>query len=72
MQSLEHIIKLQKTIFLTNSKDKLFLNQALVVYKLTCPGCKEERTLYERINEHANPNKKNNEQYPIYEHLSIC
>ena len=71
MQSLEHI-KLQKKIFLTNSKDKLFLNQALVVHKLTCPGCKEERTLYERIIVHANPNKKNNEQYPIYEHLSIC
>ena len=63
--------------FFTNTKDKtLSLSQLSVVYKFTCPGCccnfigKSQRTLHERTEEHAYPNKKNNEQSAIYEHLS--
>ena len=64
-------------MFFTNTKDKTpSLSQSSVVYKFTCPGCsrnyigKTERTLHERMEEHAYPNKKSNKQSAIYEHLS--
>ena len=64
--------------FFTNTKDKTpSLSQSPVAYKFTCSGCscsynsKTERTLHERTEEHAYPNKKSNEQSAIYEHLSI-
>ena len=68
-----------KMSFFINTKDKTpSLNQSFVVYKCTCPGCscnytgKTERTLHERTEEHAYPNKKSNEQSAIYEHLPSC
>ena len=69
--------KTRKMLFFTNTKDKTpCLSQSSVGYKFTCPGCscnyigKTERTLHERTEETAYPNKKNNEQSAIYEHLS--
>ena len=79
MLSLSYIIKLQKFRSFTNTKDKTpSLSQSSVVYKFTCPGCscnyigKTERTLHERTEEHAYPNKKSNQQSAIYENLSSC
>ena len=71
--------KTTKISFFTNTKDKTpSLSQSSVVYKFTSPGCscnyigKIERTLRERTEEHAYPNKKSNKQKTIYEHLSVC
>ena len=71
--------KTTKMSFFTNTKDKTpSLSQSSVVYKFTCPGCscnyigKVERTLHERTEKHAYPNKKSNEQSAIYEDLSTC
>ena len=71
--------KTTKISFFTNTKDKTpSLSQSSVVYKFTCPGygcnCirKTERTLHQRTEEHAYPNKKSNEQSAIYKHLSTC
>ena len=71
--------KTTKISFFKNTKDKTpSLIKSSVVYKFTCPGCgcnyigKTERTLSEKTEEHAYPNKKSNEQSAIYEHLSTC
>ena len=71
--------KTTKILFFTNTKDKTpSMSQSSVVYKFTCPGCscsyigKTERTLSERMEEHAYPNKKSNDQSLIFEHLSTC
>ena len=66
-------------LFVTNTTDKtLSWSQLSVVYKFTCPGCsgsyigKMERTLHEKMEEHAYPYIKSNKQSLIYEHLSTC
>ena len=71
--------KTTKMSFYTNTKDKTpLLSQSSLVYKFTCPGCsssyvgKTQRTLFERIEEHAYPSKKKNDPSAIFEHLSTC
>ena len=63
----------------TNTKDKIsFLSQLAIVYKFICLGCsssyigKTERTLWERVEEHAYKNNNQKEQTSIYEHLLTC
>ena len=59
--------KTTKMSFFTNTRDKTpSLSQSSVVHKFTCPACgcsyigKTERSLHERTEEHAYPNKKSN------------
>ena len=60
--------------FFTNTRDKTpSLSQSSVVHKFTCPACscsyigKTERSLHERTEEHAYPNKKRSKQSGIYQ-----
>ena len=68
--------KTTKMSLFTSKKDKTpSWSQPCVVYKFTSSGCscnyigKTEQTLHERMEKHAYPNKKSNEQSAIYEHF---
>ena len=68
-----------KLYYFTNTKDKIsVLSQSSVVYRFVCLSCsssyigKNERTWWERTEEHAYKNNNQKEQSPIYENLLTC